>query len=126
MPMHSAEHGWCQAWALTAVLCLVAVACSNNQSRVTASLAAPRGMALAGPDRQLLFIANSAEDTVQIVELDHLLENITFVRSSAVYFSLRLPGGASPSDVAATPKGDYVVVLSNISAQLHLIDAVRL
>ncbi len=98
-------------------------ACEDQPEFVTASFAAPSGMALAGDDFDRLFIANIAEDTLQVARLTDELAGVAFVRGDAIHFPLRIPTSPGPQVLAATPDGAYVLVLEPAAARLELVDA---
>ncbi|OGR12516.1 MAG: hypothetical protein A2341_13880 [Deltaproteobacteria bacterium RIFOXYB12_FULL_58_9] len=83
----------------------------------------PTGLAVAGTVKNRLFVSNTAQDTVQVVQLADDLTDMTFVMAPAQRFPLRIPAGQGPGDLAATFDRRFVVVLNLVSESVRLIDA---
>lgn len=98
-------------------------ACSADNNFLPTFLSTPTAMALAGPDHNRLFIANSSEDNLQVGLLGNTLRGFDFIRADAIHFPLHIAAGPSPRALAATPDGRYVVVLNGSGETLRLIDA---
>src|SRR4051794_36484678 len=70
-----------------------AVSCTPPEKVPLATFGGPSGLAVAGPLWDQLFIANTSEDTVQVVKLTGALKDLDFVPSDTRYFPLRIPAG---------------------------------
>ena len=123
-------------------ICLGALAalaaCAKTTPVLSPSFSTPTGLATArfylNPDKANacdlqdsnwhdgLFVANSGEDAVQLLELGSDLSKLDFVYSPANYFPLRIPAGPGPTDLAGSYDGRFVVVLDTITESLRLID----
>lgn len=107
------------------VLLSFATGCPEDEDVfVQAALSAPVGIAVGGAANEYLYVANGAEDTLQIVRLSDGLDQLDFVRGDAPYFPLRIKAGANPTELAATPDGRFVIVLNPVTQSVRLIDAV--
>lgn len=100
----------------------VAGACTPPDKVPLATFAGPSGLAVAGSKWDHLFIANTSEDTVQVIKLTAALKDLDFVPSATRYFPLRIPAGPSPAEVAATFDGRFVLVLDIITSSIRLIN----
>lgn len=103
--------------------------CQDSPTLPAAPFSVPGGVAIAGPaNAQRLFVLNQGEDALQVVNLGDAdaglrLLQAQFEPSPAQYFPLRVPVGPSPSAIAATPDGRYVVVLESGAGRLAVVDA---
>ncbi|MEZ4270375.1 MAG: hypothetical protein R3C68_02715 [Myxococcota bacterium] len=121
-------------------LCALAglMACRGSNVTLQNSFASPMGLAVAGSGRVApsysgdtprcgvygcLFVANSDEDTLQVLRLDDQLNKMAFVNAPARFTPLRIPAGPFPSELAATADGRFVVILNAITDSLSLVDA---
>lgn len=106
---------------LTAV---ATVGCGEDEGFPEPALSTPTGMAVAGSNKNRLFVANAEQDSLVVATFTGTLdENFRFEKSAAVFFPLRLTVGPAPKDLAATPDGRFVVVLDLASDALRLVDA---
>lgn len=105
------------------LLFLSTVGCDDDDVGSAALLSAPSGLTVAGSARDQLFIANSAEDALRVLDLSEGINDADFVAGPSVFNPLRIPVGPSPSDVIASDDGRVVAVLDPIGAALRLVDA---
>lgn len=111
-------------WTLSVgSLLLSTAACDDDDVGSAALLSAPSGLTVAGSARDQLFIANSAEDALRVLDLSDGINDADFVAGPSVFNPLRIPVGPSPSDVIASDDGRVVAVLDPIGAALRLVDA---
>jgi hypothetical protein len=96
--------------------------CSEEVQTTSSLLPRPSGLTIAGSDSELLFVANNAENTLQVIALGDNLGDFTVKESPAQYFPLKIKAGDRPSDLVASSDGSYIVVLNNPSRSLSLID----
>lgn len=80
-------------------------------------------MALAGEHFEHLFVANTGKDAVQVVQMAPRIAQVDSISSPARYFPLNIPVGPSPSELAATADGRFVLSLDSIDNRIQLIDA---
>lgn len=112
----------CHIW-WTTLVCAFAAGCAQEPPGLDAAFRVPSGLALAGPaESRYLFVANSNEDSLQVVELGANASQVRLVDSPAQYFPLRIPAGPEPTDLAATPGGAYVVVLNPTIRSVRVVD----
>ena len=110
-----------------ALAAAVIPACGDDEEPSNiATFAGPSAIAVAGPEKNRLFIANRHEDTLHVATLGETLDSFELLRAPAVHFALRIPAGPSPSALAATADGGYLVVLNGVGETLRLIDATDL
>ncbi|MFC1610214.1 YncE family protein, partial [Myxococcota bacterium] len=103
--------------------CILLGGCVDSDAQALAGFDTPSGLTVAGTARSRLFVSNSAQDTVQVLDLGEHLDEINFVFGPARRFPLRIPAGLGPGDLATTFDRRYVVVLNLVSESLRLIDA---
>lgn len=121
--MHRRLDAMTRRVGLAVAALVLAPACEDRTSAEDAIFASPAGIAVAGAALDKLFVANTGEDSLQVVRLGERLRDIALVRSSALYFPLQIPAGMHPTRLAATPDGRYVVALAQAEETLALIDA---
>lgn len=102
---------------------LAVSACGDNQQVGAALLAAPNALAVAGTDGDRLFVANAAEDALQILDVSVGIDAADFVASPSVFNPLRIPVGPNPNALVASQDGAWVAVLDPIGQAIRLIDA---
>ena len=106
-----------------ALVLMVAWGCSTAATEIDANFDMPTGLTVAGTTGQRLFIANSGEAALQVIELGEDLASLDPVEGPSFYFPLRIPGGPAPEEIASTEDGRFVVVLNWVTNKLHIIDA---
>lgn len=108
---------------LTLALLLAAAGCGDSQLASAALLAAPNALAAGGTDGNRLFVANAAEDAVQILDLSGGIDAADFVPSPSLFNPLRIPVGPNPTSMIASADGAWIAVLDPVGQALRLIDA---
>lgn len=101
----------------------IGVGCTDSEDVINATYNMPTGLAIAGTVSDRLFIVNTGDDSVQVIEMGEGLETLNPVEGPSYYFPLRIPGGPAPEEIAASENGRFVVVLNWITEKLHVIDA---
>ncbi|MEM6733069.1 MAG: hypothetical protein AAF658_16045, partial [Myxococcota bacterium] len=117
--------------ALVCSVLTVSVGCEDDATTAAALLSGPSGLALAGTIEERLFIANSAEDAVRVLDFSApvgssappSVNNADFVRAPNVFSPLRIPVGPNPTDLVASDDRRVVAVLDPVGSALRLIDA---
>lgn len=103
---------------------VLAVACEDEDEVISAALlSAPSGLAMAGRNFDKLFIANSAEDALRVLDVASGIGQADFIVAPSVFNPLRIPVGPNPSDIIASDDGRVVVVLDPIGEALRLVQA---
>jgi len=102
---------------------LAAVACTEAPAILDVSLDQPGALVVAGTGTPRLFIANTGQESLQVLELVDGLEQVSFVGSQAIYFPLRIPSGPAPEEMAATEDGRFVVLLDWLTETMKVLDA---
>lgn len=128
-PMHSinamVRSAALRLWGLL-VCAFFLTSCAPAEPLPAAFFSAPGGMALAGRAFDRLFVANTGKDTLQMVQLAPKMMQVDTVAGAARYFPLNIPVGPSPSEIAATADGRYVLSLDSINDAVQLIDATNM
>ncbi len=98
-------------------------ACDETTPVAASQFAGPAGIVIGGSEKNLLFVANSAEDALRVVDVSEGVTNNDFVESPSVFNPLRIPAGPNPTDLAVSNDGRVVAVLDPINGVLRLVDA---
>ncbi len=115
-------------WPLVVSLGGAGFACSDETQYTFASLATPTGLAVAtqwnsGVPTRLLVVANAGEDTLRVLTMPSKdLDDVDYVYGPVNHFPLRIPAGAGPSDLAASYRGGYVVILDLLTESLRILN----
>lgn len=106
---------------LTAAIALMA--CEDTNPVAASQFAGPAGLVLAGSGHNLLFVANSAEDAIRVVDVSRGVTRNRFLESPSVFNPLRIPIGPNPTELAVSDDGRVIAVLDPIGGVLRLVDA---
>lgn len=102
---------------------MVFAGCTSQSTTVDAKFDMPTGLAIAGTEQSRLFVVNTGQDAIQVIDLGDGLNTLNPVEGPSYYFPLRIPGGPAPEEVAASENGRFVAVLNWVTQKLQLIDA---
>ncbi|MEL6547526.1 MAG: hypothetical protein AAFQ82_23085, partial [Myxococcota bacterium] len=78
---------------LLALVWAALTGCEDTNTVPASQFAGPSGIAIGGAERDLLFVANSAEDAVRVLDVSAGVANSAFVSSPSVFNPLRVPVG---------------------------------
>ena len=98
-------------------------ACTEVPTTFSANFAVPSGLAVVHSSEELLFVANSDQDSFQVIRLNSDLSALTLVPSVPLYFGLHIPTGPVPTKAAETRDGAFVVSLDAGTEELSLVHA---
>ena len=117
------------AVVVVSLVAFLSAGCNDPENFVDAKFSSPSSVVVAGTDQKRLFVANAGSGTLQVLQLQDELGEMTFEESQLIYFPLEIPLGTKkgyPSELVASSDGRYVLALDSAAAAIHIIDAQEL